>query len=130
MITVRERMTSPVKTLPQTATCDTALNLMREGGMHHLPVLDKDGTLVGMVAERDLLLGISRHLQAYSMIEISDVMHRNVITTTPDTPISAAAKQMLDAKIGGLPVVDAKDGLVGVITESDIFKVFVEICDK
>lgn len=53
-------------------------------------------------------------------------MHRNVVTATPDMPITRAASLMVRHKIGGLPVVEGNRGVVGVITETDIFRAFVE----
>jgi acetoin utilization protein AcuB len=53
-----------------------------------------------------------------------------VVTVNPETPLQDAARLMLTKKIGGLPVVDAANHVVGVITESDIFKAFVEIVEK
>ena len=63
--------------------------LMQEHALHHVPVLDAGRKLVGIVAERDLLLAATRHLQ--SAIEVGDVMHRNVTTARPDMPIAEAA---------------------------------------
>ena len=61
-----------------------------------------------------------------SSVEISEVMHRGAITTTPDTPLTEAAMAMVNNKIGGLPVV--KGGkVVGIITETDVFRAFVKV---
>ena len=73
---------------------------------------------------RDLLVAAMRYLQ--SRVEVGDVMTRNVVSVGPDTDLNEVARTMLERKIGGLPVVE--DGrLVGIITESDIFKRFVEL---
>jgi acetoin utilization protein AcuB len=61
-----------------------------------------------------------------SRLQIGEIMTRDVITTTPDTPIEDAARLMVENKIGGLPVVGEDNRVVGVITETDIFKTFVE----
>jgi acetoin utilization protein AcuB len=98
---------------------------MQDNALHHLPVLDTGGTLVGILAERDLLLAATRFLQ--SAIEVGEVMHRNVVTAAPDMPITDAATLMVRHKIGGLPVVDGDRELVGIITETDILKAFVDV---
>jgi acetoin utilization protein AcuB len=112
-------------TIRSDADYKTALKLMEEHRLHHVPVLDPGRKLVGIVAERDLLLAATRHLQ--SAVEVAEVMHRNVTTATLDMPIAEAATLMVDNRIGGLPVVDADEHVIGVITESDVFRAFVEM---
>ena len=72
---------------------------------------------LGIAAERDLLLAAARYLQA--SVEVSEVMHRGVVTATPDMPVAEAADLMVSNRIGGLPVVD-KGRLLGIITEADV----------
>lgn len=131
---VKERMTSPViKITPDTSVQD-ALELMRENKIRRLPVVER-GKLVGIVTERDLLyatpspattLSIQEMHYVLSKLPVREVMSSPVITVTEDTPLEEAARLMADKKIGGLPVV--RDGeVVGIITESDIFKVFMEM---
>ena len=115
--------THPV-TIRSDADYKVALMLMQEHALHHVPVLDAARKLVGIVAERDLLLAATRHLQ--SAIEVADVMHRNVTTASPEMPIAEAATLMVEHRIGGLPVVDGNEHVIGVITETDIFRAFVE----
>jgi acetoin utilization protein AcuB len=121
---VRDRMSTHPVTIRSDADYKAALMLMQEHTLHHVPVLNAARKLVGIVAERDLLLAATRHLQ--SAIEVADVMHRNVMTASPEMPIAEAATLMVDHRIGGLPVVDRDDQVVGVITETDIFRAFVE----
>jgi acetoin utilization protein AcuB len=124
---------------PITITEDTpihhALKSMRDEKVRRLPVLNKKGELVGIVSERDLLYAspspatsLSIHEIHYlvSKITVGEVMTKDVITVSEYTPLEEAARIMADNKIGGLPVV--RDGkLVGIVTESDLFKVFTEI---
>jgi acetoin utilization protein AcuB len=124
---------------PVTVTKDTPINnamkLMRDEKVRRLPVLNKKGELVGIVSERDLLYAspspvtsLSIHELHYlvSKITVGEVMTKDVITVSEYTPLEEAARIMADNKIGGLPVV--RDGrLVGIITESDLFKIFTEI---
>lgn len=108
---------------------------MRESKVRRLPVVDKKGKLVGIVAEKDLLYvspspatSLSIHELHYliSRIKVQDVMTRDVITGTEHTPLEEAARVMADNKIGSLPVM-RDDKLVGIITETDVFKIFLEL---
>lgn len=122
---VRDRMSEHPVTIRSDADYKVALRLMQQHGLHHVPVLDERDQLVGIVAERDLLLAATHHLQ--SVVEVGEVMHRGVVTAKRDMPIAEAAALMVDNRIGGLPVVDGRQRVVGVITESDIFRAFVEM---
>ena len=132
---VGERMTRrPITTAPDTPI-DDALKLMRESKVRRLPVLDKKGKLVGIVTEKDLLyvspspatsLSVYELHYLISRIKVQDVMCKDVITATEYTPLEEAARIMADNKIGSLPVM--RDGkLVGIITETDAFKIFLEL---
>jgi len=114
---------------------DKALALMRREKVRRFPVLDKHGKLVGIVSEKDLLyaspspatsLAIYEIPYLLSKIKMRDIMAKEVITVTEDTPLEEAARIMADNKIGGLPVV-RDDKLVGIITETDLFKIFLEL---
>jgi CBS domain-containing protein len=121
---VRNRMSRPAVTIRQDADFQKALALMQEKKLRRLPVVDDDGQLVGIIVERDLLVAAMRYLQ--SRVEVGDVMTRNVVTVGPDTDLNEVARTMLERRIGGLPVLE-HGRLVGMITESDIFKRFVEL---
>ena len=120
---VRDCMSAHPVTVHDGADYKVALKLMQDHALHHVPVLDDRQNLVGIVAERDLLIAATHHLQA--AVDVADVMHRGVITTTADTPVDEAAALMVDHRIGGLPVLDGASRVVGVITETDIFRAFV-----
>jgi acetoin utilization protein AcuB len=132
---VRERMsTKPITVTPETSVSD-ALRLMRESKVRRLPVLDGRGQLVGIVSDSDLLYASPSPATSLSVWEIHDllykltvekVMTRKVITVTEDTPLEEAARIMADSKIGGLPVMRGKT-LVGIITETDLFKTFLAL---
>ena len=132
---VRERMSKHPITIAEDTPINHALELMRDERVRRLPVLNKKGELVGIVSERDLLYAspspatsLSIHEIHYlvSKITVDEVMTRDVFTVSEYTPLEEAARIMADNKIGGLPVV--RDGkLVGIITESDLFKIFIEI---
>jgi len=132
---VRERMTHNPVTIRDGTSLFDALKIMRESKVRRLPVLDKKGMLVGIVSEKDLLyaspspatsLSVWEVNYLVSKISVSELMTRKVITTCEDCPIEEAARIMVDSKIGGLPVVRG-DKLVGIITETDLFKIFLEL---
>ncbi len=132
---VGERMTKRPITVTEETSLPEALELMRKEKIRRLPVLDKHGKLVGIVTELDLLraspspattLSIYEMPYLLSRVKMREIMTRDVITVTEDTPIEEAARIMADRKIGGLPVM-RDDKLVGIITETDIFKVMLEL---
>jgi acetoin utilization protein AcuB len=112
-----------------------ALNLMHQEHVRRFPVVNKRGNLVGIVSERDLLhaspsdatsLSIWEINYLLSKIIVKDIMTRDVITICEDTPLEDAARIMADNKIGGLPIL-REGNLVGIITETDLFKIFLEL---
>jgi acetoin utilization protein AcuB len=132
---VRERMSTKPVTITADVPITEALRVMRQNQVRRLPVLDPDGRLIGIVSEKDLLYASpspATSLSIYEMhyllsnLKVEELMTTDVITVTPDVPLEEAARVMADNKIGGLPVVDG-DMLVGIITETDIFKLFLEL---
>lgn len=121
---VRDLMSMPAVTIRSNEDYKAALTLMQERSLHHLPVVDSDGEISGMAAERDLLIAATRYLQ--SPVEVGDVMHRGVVAVTPETSAAKAAGLMLGQRIGSLPVVNAAGQVVGILTETDILKAFAE----
>mgnify|MGYP001048070306 FL=1 len=132
---VGERMTRNPVTIEETASIDDGLHLMRERKVRRLPVLDASGKMVGIVSDKDLLhaapspaTSLSVHELHYLLakLTISQVMSSPVISVSSDTPLEEAARVMADNKIGGLPILDGEQ-LVGIITETDVFKVLAEL---
>lgn len=121
-------MSTPAVTVGPDADYKAALQLMQESALHHLPVVDSGGNLVGIAAERDLLLAATHYLQ--SAVEVGDIMHRGVVTATPDMSVAEAALLMVDRRIGGLPVVDEARQVIGIITETDLFKALVKSLEE
>lgn len=122
---VRKYMSAPAVTVRADADYRTAFDVMRERGLHHLPVVDAAGHLTGIVAQRDMLVAATRYQNA--PVEMGEVMRRPVISTQADLQVVEAARLMMSRKIGCLPVVDTELNVVGVITESDLFQVFVRM---
>jgi acetoin utilization protein AcuB len=132
---IKERMSKPPITAPPDMPIQEALKLMRSRGIRRLPVVDKKGKLIGIVSDRDLLhaapskatsLSVWELNYLLSKVTLKDVMTKDVITVKPDTPVQEAARIMADKKVGGLPVVQ-NGKLIGVITETDLFRVLVEL---
>lgn len=132
---VRDRMSAPAITVSVDTPFQDALKLMRERKFRRLPVVDEKGALVGIVSERDLLHAApspATSLSVWEMnyllwkLKVADVMTEKVLSVAPDTPIEEAARLMVTRKIGGLPVVEGGK-VVGVITETDIFRAFTEL---
>jgi acetoin utilization protein AcuB len=134
-VLVREWMSSSPVTITVDAPINEALRVMRQSQVRRLPVLDIEGNMVGIISEKDLLyaspspvssLSIYEMHYMISQLKVSELMTTDVITVTPDTPLEEAARIMADTKIGGLPVLE-DNKLVGIITETDVFKVFLEL---
>jgi CBS domain-containing protein len=125
---VRDIMSTEVTTLKRNDQLTLADDIMNLGRIRHLPVLDDDEReLVGIVTQRDLFrgalalaLGYGRHAQRKILetLVVKDGMTSEPITTSPDTPLSEAARILGERKIGCLPVIE-NGRLVGIITEAD-----------
>jgi len=132
---VKERMSHPVITAQPDLPIMDGMSLMDKEGIRRLPVVDKRGHLVGIISKTDILhaapsdatsLSVWEVNRLISKIKIKGVMTQDVITIGEDTPLEEAARIMADNKVGGLPVVrDSK--VVGIITETDLFKIFLEM---
>ena len=132
---VKERMSrNPITTRPDISVPE-AQALMKREKIHHLPVVDRDGKLVGIVAEKDLLYASPSPATTLSVYEIASLLAKLTVdkvmsakpqTVTEDVPLEEAARIMADRNIGGLPVMRGTT-LVGIITESDLFRGFIEL---
>ena len=130
---IGERMSHPIISIAPDMPVHDALDMFKRERIRRAPVV-KEGKLVGIVSDKDLLnaspspassLSIWEMNYLLSKITVSEVMTKKVRTVAEDTPIEEAARIMADNKIGGLPVL--RDGhVVGIITETDLFKIFLE----
>jgi acetoin utilization protein AcuB len=135
---VRDVMTAKPMTIDPEAPVETAVVVMRERGLRHLPVVDSEGRLIGIVTDRDLrsaMFGsaLAEHLppeqegrlRALSAtlndVRVSHVMTWRAQTIPPQAPLAQAAAVMANARIGSLPVVEGTR-LVGIVTEHDVLK--------
>lgn len=132
---VKERMSRNPITIKADTPVTEAQGLMKREKIHHLPVLDREGRLVGIVTEKDLLYAApspATTLSVYEMtsllakLTVDKVMSAKPLTVTEDVALEEAARIMADRNIGGLPVMRGST-LVGIITESDLFRVFIEL---
>lgn len=135
---VKNRMTHSPITATVKTTYAEALRLMKNNQIQHLPIVDKHTHLAGIVAHSDMLRvepSPATTLSVYEMVSLLDqvtmdkVMQHPVLAVDENCTITNAAKFMLENNIGCLPVMrDAEsEELVGIITDTDIFKTFVEI---
>ena len=131
---VGERMTHPVIFVGLDTPVQDALQLMKRERIRRAPVV-KDGKLVGIISDKDLLnasptkatsLSIWEINYLVSKIKVDEVMTSDVITVAEDTPIEEAARILADNKIGGLPVM-RDSAVVGIITETDLFRILLEL---
>jgi acetoin utilization protein AcuB len=116
---VVERMARNPVTVTEQTTAEQALEIMVERKIRHLPVLEQGENLVGIVSEKDLL-------RTGEDVPVARVMTSDVITVTEYAALEEAARIMVDHRVSSLPVMRG-NRLVGIITETDLFKVFLEL---
>lgn len=148
-VTVGDIMVRDVTTIPADATLHDVASLLTAKKISGAPVVDETGKMIGIISESDLLSEARRHaglphIAAFGVFVLhqetleriyhngatllaSEVMTKNVITTDPDLPITKAGDLMVKSKINRLPVVDANDNLIGLITREDIMRAVFHI---
>ncbi len=132
---VKDRMVKNPFSIKATTSVTDSREMMKQEKIHRLPVIDNNGRLIGIITEKDILyaspspastLDVWEITSLLAKLEVSKIMTNNPISCSPDTPIEEAARILSDNDIGGLPVTD-NDLLIGIITESDLFEVFIEL---
>lgn len=132
---VINRMTKNPMTVSPDTKIDEAANLMKTRGFRRLPVVE-NGKLVGFISDRDIMRVAPSPATTLSKweinsllakISVAEIMQKNVISVRSDATIEEAALLMYKNRIGGMPVVSSVGAVVGVITETDIFKALVDI---
>lgn len=130
---VADLMTGPLVTIGHDATVADAWSIIRSRQVRHLPVLDSDRRLIGMVTDHDLRLVIlerclqeepDRLAQTLGRLRVNEIMTWAVITVRPDADIRDAARIMHDHKLGALAVADA-GRVVGILTATDVIRAVV-----
>lgn len=131
-ILVEDVMSTDLFTLGRNDKLSVADDLMKQQRIRHIPILDSDGELCGIVTQRDLFRGILLRSLGYGdraeqklldSLSIKDAMHDEVLTISATSTLGDAATLMLSNKVGCLPVVDG-GRLVGMISEADFVKQF------
>jgi acetoin utilization protein AcuB len=132
---VRKVMTADVVTIAPAESCHEALQRMVRHRVRHLPVVEEDGTLVGIVTDRDLRhylftpevferLGEVDVLSLLGRARVGGVMSAPAVTTDANADITEAVRVMCQRKVGSLPVLDGEE-LVGILTETNLLKEIV-----
>jgi len=134
-MTVADFMTTDVVTLTEDETLAHAQRCMARGRIRHLPVV-RERTLVGLITHRDLLaasfsifaeIEANEQRRVFDTVRVVEAMHRDVVTVSPELPVSKAARILLENKYGCLPVVDDEQQLQGIITEADFLRLTVQL---
>jgi len=129
-------MTKDVVTISPDRSMMKASKVMKDKSISRVPVVDEDGKIVGIISDRDIkdaspskatTLDMHELYYLLSEIKIQDIMTKKPMTIRSDETVEKAAVLMLEGNFGGLPVIDENDKVVGIITDTDIFKVLVEI---
>ncbi|HSC70225.1 MAG TPA: CBS domain-containing protein [Candidatus Methylomirabilis sp.] len=134
---VEQWMNRDLVTVPPDESFRTAMHLIRQKGIRHLPVVEGK-RLVGIVTDRDLrqaapsgATSLSIHELHYILekVTVREIMTKQVVTIRPDQTVEDAALLLLGHRIGGLPVVRGEE-LMGIITETDILQAFLQLRGK
>lgn len=132
---VRDLMSRPVVTIEPSDSCQEAVARMHRARVRHLPVVNREGELVGVVTDRDLRhhlfsphvfkeLGSTSVDILLRAVPVSAIMSTDVISVEADAELADAARTMLEDKVGSLPVLE-RGRLVGILTETDMLR---QIC--
>jgi CBS-domain-containing membrane protein len=135
MIKVEDMMTRNPHTLLRSNSLADAKHLMDEHDIRHIPVVDVDGALLGVVTQRDVLSAQESSLQGITeenshtlATSLNDAMRKNVMTVAPQAGLKESAYYMQKHKVGCLPVV-AHHKLVGIITDSDFVTIAIHLLE-
>ena len=133
---VGDWMLKDVTTVTEDVSMAKAGRIMHQLRIRRLPVVDGDGALRGIVTERDIKAASPSKATSLDMYEVAhllseikvrDIMTANPLRINPRDTVERAAAIMRDNKVGGLPVVDEDDKVVGILTETDIFRFFTMV---
>jgi CBS domain-containing protein len=134
---VRDIMQSDVRTVARNDTLSLADELMKEGTLRHLPVIDEWNRVCAVLSQRDIFRGALLRALGYGgraeertlkTLVVKETMSSELYAIEPDATISAAAHEMLTHKVGCLPVIDDNE-LVGIVTETDLIKLLANDTD-
>jgi acetoin utilization protein AcuB len=124
-------MTRNIYTITSEDSIAEAFDLMKETNVRHLPVVDPDEQLMGILSERDLLLRANYDSASgeidFPELTVADAMVTDIVSCTPMTSIADVAAIFVKEKIDCMPVLDSHSKLVGLITSSDILAIMGEV---
>lgn len=132
---VKDWMSKDPVTINDDTSMMKAIHLMKQNRFRRLPVLH-EGRLVGIVSDRDLkeaspskatTLDVHELYYLLAELQVKDIMTRDPVTVSPDDSVERAAQLMLENTISGLPVVGDQGRVVGILTQSDVFRAFMHI---
>ena len=132
---IKNWMTKDPITVSEETSMIKAIHIMKERHFRRLPVVNA-GRLVGIVTDRDLkeaapskatTLDVHELYYLLAELQVSEIMSHDPVSASENDTVERAAQIMLDHTISGLPVLDATGGLVGIITQSDVFRAFMHI---
>lgn len=134
-LTVGEIMLRDVVTAGESDNVESVYRMMLEGRFRHMPVVDAEKRLVGIVSDRDLRNVLvflnepdgNRSVVGDRKLTIGRVMTREPLRMDSDDSVKTAVKLMVKHKVGCLPVCDAKDRLLGIVTETDLLKLLEDL---
>lgn len=129
---IQEVMVRDPQTVSPTTTVWTALAVMRQGDIRHLPITDEDGTLRGILSNRDFrrlldFLDAEGRIPHVRDIAVSEIMTKapEILIAHPDTPLVNVAQLMVMRKVGAIPIVDARRRVIGIVTQKDVLRELV-----
>ncbi|MEN8711201.1 MAG: CBS domain-containing protein [Arenicellales bacterium] len=118
---IKDHMSISPVTILEDADYKSAFEVMEQNNFHHLPVVNGEKEVVGVVSLRDLQMAARRFVE--SPVEISEVMHTPVLTARSGDTLSNAVEMMADNRFGCLPILDDNNQVMGMLTETDLFRV-------
>jgi len=137
MYKIRDLMTTPVYSLRETDTLQSARVLMEQKRIRHVPITAADSSFLGLITNRDVLANTVSHLanidpatqnEIDAGIPLQEIMRTDVHTLSPDQPVRDAAHILYHHKYGCLPVVESGK-LVGIVTEADFLQLTIQLLD-
>ncbi len=132
---VRDWMTRDLISIQDDTSMMKALYIMNQNRFRRLPILHGD-KLVGIVTDRDLkeaspskatTLDVHELYYLLAELQVKEIMTKDPVTISPEVTVERAAMTMMERRISGMPVLDDAGNLVGMITQSDVFRAFVHI---
>jgi len=116
---VEQLMSTALVTIHDTDSVGAAETVMKLGSLRHVPVVDENGNLLGMLSARDVLRALAKGQKS---VRVGEYMTRRPIAVSLDTPVPDAIDLLLENKFGSLPVVGTDGHLVGIVTETDFLR--------